>query len=313
MVMMRWQATVKDGEGNVIDSPNFEVRREASGSPIARIYSDRNGNTPQANPGIGDANGHVFFHALGGAYRVRAWKGEFEDEWRYVPVGTYQEADQAALNEPGYLLEYDDTTSEEPPSGFFRTDNADLTLVTTIWVSTTSRGGFEIAQRLLSLDPGDQTKKNVAIFTGAGGGGASWEVDDASLDVPDNQVILTVSNHEGDSAFTEDLYGLQVQLAGPDGADSTVPGPEGGQGPIGIVWREDYSGATTYALNDVVTDPDSGAEEAAWISLQNGNLNHTPKDNPDWWDFFPGTFSVPADYGLITEAADFIDDYGSIA
>jgi hypothetical protein len=40
-----------------------------------------------------------------------------------------------------------------------------------------------------------------------------------------------------------------------------------------------YAGATTYALNDVVTGPDGNR----YISLQAANTGHTPGSSPTWW------------------------------
>lgn len=86
MDLARWQATIVDGNGNVIDQPVIQVWKETPGSPLAPIFSDREGLEPLSNPFTvaGDANGHAYFHAEKGVYRVRASYGAFSKEWRYV-------------------------------------------------------------------------------------------------------------------------------------------------------------------------------------------------------------------------------------
>lgn len=66
-----------------------------------------------------------------------------------------------------------------------------------------------------------------------------------------------------------------------------------------------YSGATTYALNAVVTVPDSGlgTTGAVYKSLQAGNLNKSPDSNPSWWVIVARTVAKTYDSG-VTYAAD---------
>lgn len=82
-------------------------------------------------------------------------------------------------------------------------------------------------------------------------------------------VYSKASNTSGD--WTDPAY-----VTGPV---STVPGPPG------VVPRGVWSGATTYALNDLVTNNGS-----SWRSLQNANTNHAPPTLPTtsnaWWELF---------------------------
>lgn len=89
MAFARWQAHITDAAGNVIDQPTIEVRREISGAPLARLYSDFDGNTPLSNPFVPmtGSGGFAFFHAVGGFYKIRASYGAFSREWRYVAIG----------------------------------------------------------------------------------------------------------------------------------------------------------------------------------------------------------------------------------
>jgi hypothetical protein len=90
-----------------------------------------------------------------------------------------------------------------------------------------------------------------------------------------------------------------------------IKGNVGPQGQRGITWRGTWNSGASYAVNDVVTDEDSGGDLAAWISLT-ANADSRPKDNAADWAIFPGSFPRKADYGLITEAATTTRDYGSI-
>lgn len=93
MALARWQATIVDDAGNVVAGALVEVRRETAGTPLESLYSDRDGAVPLSNPVTADGEGFVAFHAAGGAFRIRAYATGFERIWRYVPIGTAQEAD----------------------------------------------------------------------------------------------------------------------------------------------------------------------------------------------------------------------------
>lgn len=63
-------------------------------------------------------------------------------------------------------------------------------------------------------------------------------------------------------------------------------GPAGPQGPAGqsFVYKGTYDGAVTYAAAEVVYLP---ADGKTYISLQAGNVGHTPGGAPAWWDLLP--------------------------
>lgn len=91
MPLARYTAAVLDAAGNAVPGCAIEVRNEDTGL-LARLYSDRDGLSPISNSF--DATEATFsFHTTGGAYRVRATKGAFSVEWRFVAVGTMQEQD----------------------------------------------------------------------------------------------------------------------------------------------------------------------------------------------------------------------------
>lgn len=96
MTLARWQRYITDQNGNIRPGAYIEVRKEAPGSPLVNIYTDRNGTNLSANPFQTDPNGDglAYFHAYGGAYQIRAYTLDgFEAVWRYVGVGKGGESD----------------------------------------------------------------------------------------------------------------------------------------------------------------------------------------------------------------------------
>lgn len=103
MALARWQETIVDLKGNVIDQPTIEVRREVSGQPLALLYSDREGDTPLGNPftPVPGSNGFASFHVRGGAYQITVTKGAYSKVHRYVGIGTASETDIAVMTPRG--------------------------------------------------------------------------------------------------------------------------------------------------------------------------------------------------------------------
>lgn len=102
MTMARYTGVVQDQAGNIITNAKIEVRRETPGQPLAAIKSDREGLSSLTNPFNANADGTFAFHAVGGAYKIRAYVGSssaptFEDIRRYEPVGLLQEYDIDAV------------------------------------------------------------------------------------------------------------------------------------------------------------------------------------------------------------------------
>ncbi|WP_265518976.1 hypothetical protein [Nitratireductor luteus] len=91
-----------------------------------------------------------------------------------------------------------------------------------------------------------------------------------------------------------------------------VKGAEGPQGPVGVGWKGAWDPGATYAVGDLVTDPDALDDTAVWIAIA-PSTNAKPRDSATEWSLFPGSFNIPRDYGLITEAATETRDYGTIA
>lgn len=97
----RFQRTILDDEGDVVEGATVEVRSEFTGN-LASLFSDRTGLAGITNPQVTDAEGFVSFFAAGGSYKVRAYLGPsgsptFERIWRYVGIGTAAEYDASDL------------------------------------------------------------------------------------------------------------------------------------------------------------------------------------------------------------------------
>jgi hypothetical protein len=122
MALGRWQATIVNGSGDVQAGASVEVREETGGSPLASLFSDRDGATPLGNPITADSDGFVFFHVAGGAYRIEATLGAFSRIWRYVAVGTAAERDVEAFVSPA-----GGTVTDGQLAVFVGTDGATIT------------------------------------------------------------------------------------------------------------------------------------------------------------------------------------------
>lgn len=87
------QFTVQDAEGNIKPGASVKVSSEATGS-LAAIYSDRDGNTPRANPFTVGDDAFAQFFAPGGAYKIEVTDDDdLSITHRYVAVGTASERD----------------------------------------------------------------------------------------------------------------------------------------------------------------------------------------------------------------------------
>jgi len=100
MALAAKNIVVQNEDGDIQENVSIEVRREIAGSPLASIYSDRDGTTPLGNPFV-SASGSARFHVAGGAYRIRAFKEGFETIWRYVAIGTAAESDFGSFRPRG--------------------------------------------------------------------------------------------------------------------------------------------------------------------------------------------------------------------
>ncbi len=101
MSLARHQFTVQDSAGNVVPGAHVEVRSEVPGAPLATLYSDRAGASAIGNPVTADTAGYVYFHVIGGSYKIRVYTGTSgapttEHIDRYVAIGLNSESDSIA-------------------------------------------------------------------------------------------------------------------------------------------------------------------------------------------------------------------------
>lgn len=81
-----FQATIVDGDGNVVPEANIEVRDETSGD-LVQVYEEFEAGDMFGNPFTADTSGFTRFYLESGLYRIRAYLGEFERIWRHVMIG----------------------------------------------------------------------------------------------------------------------------------------------------------------------------------------------------------------------------------
>lgn len=171
MALARWQTTIVDEAGNIQNGASITVRREVGGSPLASIYSDRDGATPLGNPFTATTEGFAAFHAAGGAYRIDASLGGFSRTWRYVGIGTSQEfdaTDAAAVVQEvsaGFALFFNTTTTAPPGAGQIRFNNASLASATECYIDAENAGGSDISDLLMTLYNAGQSIKTRFIIS----------------------------------------------------------------------------------------------------------------------------------------------------
>lgn len=98
MALARFQRTLTDATGNVIDGATVTVRVQETNA-LASLFSDRDGDTAIGNPITTGSNGLVAFHVIGGVYKITSVKGSDTIEWTFVGIGTAQEYDFEAISE----------------------------------------------------------------------------------------------------------------------------------------------------------------------------------------------------------------------
>jgi hypothetical protein len=98
MALARFQRTLTDASGNVVDGATVTVRVQETNS-LASLFSDRAGTEALSNPLTTGSDGLIAFHAAGTAYKITSVKGADTTEWTFVGVGTAQEADFDAFTD----------------------------------------------------------------------------------------------------------------------------------------------------------------------------------------------------------------------
>ncbi|OZI56733.1 SGNH/GDSL hydrolase family protein [Bordetella genomosp. 4] len=79
-MLIRWQKTIVDRQGNVQPGAVLTIRRE-SDQALVTIYRDRDGTNPYPTGTVtADENGYAYFYALADAYRITSLKPAID--WR---------------------------------------------------------------------------------------------------------------------------------------------------------------------------------------------------------------------------------------
>jgi hypothetical protein len=227
MAFARWQATITDEAGDIQPLASVTVRREVAGSPLASIYSDRDGATPLGNPFTATSEGFAAFHANGGAYKITATLGGFSREWRYVGVGTASEfdaTDGAAIIQEvsaGFALFFSTTTTAPPGAGQIRFNNASLASATECYIDAENAAGSDISDLLMTLFTTGQAIKHRFIVTDpVDNSQAVFSITGAT----DNTTYITLSVTYIDGATTFTNTNPVTFMPIIPGADGVQPG-----------------------------------------------------------------------------------------
>lgn len=218
MAFGRYNFSVVDDNGNLVNGASVEVRHETVGAPLAILFSDRDGTTPLANPYTASDGANAGFFVGGGAYRITVTSGALSRDWRYVAVGTAQETDNSAIR-PGAIYQWDTgTTDADPGDGNIRANNSSLASATFLYADDVSHGNSNLEAFLLSFDDSTNTIKGDLILVDLSlDTSATFKI--TSVTDAAGYVKIGVSNHSGETSFTAGAeIGLQFFRAGDAGA-----------------------------------------------------------------------------------------------
>lgn len=265
MAFARFERPITDEAGNIVMSAYVEVRREVPGFPLAvPIYADIDGAVTKDNP-FHVSDGIAVFHAVGGLYRIRVYAPGYERVYRYVPLGTAQAADIDAYARAGFTWAPESATATPPSAGCIRFDDDDVSLAQHVYLDRHTLGNSDVATWLDGLSAEDRLMLSTGVGVEVG-----WPV-------------LSVTHVTADG---DDYYDIEVDdaaYAGPAGplsfGDSGfVSVSRERRGARGFTPRGAWDDATTYATGDLISH--SGE---AFVSNQDGNLNHEPDGADAWW------------------------------
>jgi hypothetical protein len=255
MALARYQLTVTDDAGNVIEAVSVTVRREVAGSPLATLYTDREGATPAGNPVTTDAEGFAAFHVAGGAYRIDAVKGDFSRTWRFVGIGTAAEKDvdnlgaiaadditadsvSADVITAGYLDLPEATEPATPPADtvrLFAIDGGVLRVKDAVGrVKTLAHRETLTANRIYYVRT-DGSDSNTGLVNNAGGAfltvQKAYDVVASTLDLADKKVTIQIGAGTYTAGAQAVLFVTQPWVGGK--ASGGVGGVGGGA--VGII------------------------------------------------------------------------------
>ena len=322
MALARWERPIQDAEGNLVLNVWCEVRVESIGTPLAVLYSDREGTVALGNPFF-TADGIPAFHALGAAYQVHVYATGFEDTYRYQAVGTGGEVDANALLQPGWLMQWEPGTTAPPSSGSVRANDADLDEATILYVSKANFAGSDIEQRLLDLSPGGKANKNLFAITASSGEQVAWAVE--AVTDHSGYVELAVSGHNGVTALNAAAINVQLITTGSDGAtpglsyrfDTTTAASDPGNGKFRLNSSSHASATAAYIDNvEFLAAANVTAELDSWDDSANavrGTLRIVDRADPTVFRLYRIVGAVVNSSGYRTVPLSYVAGNGTLA
>ena len=208
--------------------------------------------------------------------------------------------------DPGYLYNFETSTSAPPSAGAIRFNNANLAAATQAFISDTTRGGADITTRLLELFDAARDVLSTFILTDpVTEAQASFSVTSAA----DSGAYITIglSGHAGATSFSAGAISLQREIAGANGEDGAGTGnvnaPTGSPGVVAgeVAIYADATGTQLDSSGLKITTARAAAIEV--VIDGNGSVLTTG---------VKGSLEVPFDCELVGARA-FADVLGSIA
>lgn len=167
MTLGVWQNTIVNALGEPITDVDVTVRLEIAGQPLASVYEDRAGTIPLGNPfnasdSVFDGDGFVRFYAAGGFYRLDFSADGFSQTLRHVPIGLAQGSD-GLITGLGYRYK-EETTAQDPTSGFFSLDSNSIGQATTLRLDNRNDAGVDVSALIDAWDSFGQSSDRGTLY-----------------------------------------------------------------------------------------------------------------------------------------------------
>lgn len=223
MPFAKWERVIQDPDGNLVENCQVTVRR-LPGLVLQPLKADYDGASSKSNP-FTVTDGRAKFYAAAGRYQISVVApGGFTATYTDELVGTLQGQDANAYVGPGFTFAPEEETAAPPSEGCIRSNQADWSDTTHLYVSDTTLSAADATSYLLGLDPGSKSIKNRVLLSLPDGSELSWEVDDVS-DAGD-YLDITVSGYVGPagpvSVAPSGYVVLAREISGVDGDAATI-------------------------------------------------------------------------------------------
>lgn len=200
-----YQTHAVDETGAVIEGAKVEIAAHTVGNPLAALFEDRNGVTPEDNPLTTDADGYARAYMASGAYRVRIYVGNplaptFERIWPHVAIGTAAEYD-ASNTMFAYVISI--SVEQNPPNGHAPPAHIIPVVLNAVEDATdwyVSCGTAPTAQVEIDLEADGDVIATAAI--GAGETDGEWSIP-ADVELPAGTKIQAVFPNPADATLAD--------------------------------------------------------------------------------------------------------------